>query len=145
MSKRKELEGVYEDALTFIRASDSHYRLLTAGERFARFEILGVANAEATIELRRDSVEIRTESLYRLPPKHIAAETIRVCLGSRRDLFTVVRAKDGLVFSLKIEVGDRRLLANGHETNLQVGDLIEDVKTAIDLAHAYHHHFTAGI
>jgi len=145
MNDRDELREVYENALEFIRAGHPHYRLLTEGERSARFKISGVADAEASIELREDSVVVQTESLYGLAPKHSAAVTIKVGLASRKDLFTVVQDEKGLVFSLVIEAHGRRLLANGNETDLGVGELIEDLKTAIDLAHAYHHHFTAGI
>jgi hypothetical protein len=145
MNDRDELREVYQNALAFIRTGRPHYRLLTEGERSARFKISGVADAEASIELREDSVMVQTESLYGLAPKHSAAVTIKAGLASRRDLFTEVRDEKGLVFSLKIEARGRQLLANGTETDLKAGELIEDLKTALDLAHAYHHHFTAGI
>ena len=85
----------------------------------------------ATLSCRGDSVNIKTRSLFGVPPNHPASFAIQKKLEERA-LYTKIVPSEGLVFLLDFRVDDDfRVVANGRTVSPYFQELIGDMERSI--------------
>lgn len=128
-----DLTGVYKVLVSAVQSNKDDYKILTKGKTRTRFLFVHF-DVTATISLEKDSVYVKTESIFNVPPGNPASFAIKKELEAH-DTYIRVLPSEGLVLFLSFsidETGD--VIANGRSLGPYFEELLSEMKGTIDAA-----------